>query len=58
MEYVKANDLTNAVASMGSDLTKHDELKDHAAIPLGMQLLLSSAFDKKKLITQWVQGFN
>jgi hypothetical protein len=58
MEYVRVGDLTNAVASMGSDLCKHDELKTHVAIPLGMQLLLSREFDKKALITRWIQGFN
>jgi hypothetical protein len=58
MEYIRKGDLTNAVASMGSDLCKHDELKDHIALPLGMQFLISNEFDRKALITRWIQGFN
>lgn len=58
MEYLHEGNLINAVASMGNDLCKHDELKNHVAIPLGMQLLLLGDFDKKALITRWIQGFN
>ena len=36
LEYVDGGDLTNAYASMVSDLGKHPETANHAGIQLGM----------------------
>lgn len=38
LEYIRMGDLRNAFMSMQSDLNKHPELQDHAAIELGAQL--------------------
>lgn len=41
LQYVDSGDLTNAYASMVSDLNKHPETKGHAAIELGMMMLMA-----------------
>jgi hypothetical protein len=38
-EYLDIGDIANALASFGSDMSKHDETKDHPVIELGMTLL-------------------
>lgn len=35
MEYVDRGEINDALASMGSDLNKHPDTKDHAGIQLG-----------------------
>ena len=40
LEYVDNGDLTNAYASMASDLRKHPETENHSAIGLGIQLMM------------------
>ncbi len=36
LEYVERNDLTNAFASIASDLNKHEETSGHMEVVLGM----------------------
>ena len=38
MEYCRQGDVTNAYASMASDLSKHPETEGHAGIQLGAML--------------------
>lgn len=40
--YVEQGDLINAFTSLVSDLRKHPETEDHAALELGMMLMSSS----------------
>jgi len=54
MEYVNAGDYSQAVASMLSDLGKHEELVASAA-RCGM---LSPMVKDRKTATDFVQGFN
>ena len=41
LEYVEVNDLSQAFASMASDLKKHPETEKHSAINLGMMMKLA-----------------
>ncbi len=58
LNYVDRGDLSQAWASMMSDLGKHTETKGHSAIKIGMMLMmagqLSTAYEMKKFIN----GFN
>ena len=55
LEYWRAGDLTNAVASMSSDMTAHEETKMHPTIAaLGMMYVVDSDYDGVK---RWIEGF-
>jgi Tfp pilus assembly protein PilF len=56
LEYLDAGDLTNAVASMGSDLNKHPETRPAAALmQLGMMELINRDASG---VRRWIEGFN
>jgi hypothetical protein len=57
LEYVNAGDITNAVASMGSDLNKHPETRDHSGIMLGLMLRMSGNLSDPQEARQWIEGF-
>lgn len=48
LQYCDAGELQNAFSSLASDLGKHDETKGHAAVELGMGLLMSSNLDTQE----------
>jgi hypothetical protein len=48
--------LANAFASLASDLTKHDELQDHAALKLGTMLLMGGHLSTKKEMREFIEG--
>jgi hypothetical protein len=56
LEYWRAGDLSNAVASMGSDLGKHDETRhaSEALIALGILYVVNGDYDGVK---RWIEGF-
>lgn len=58
LRYLEDGDLTNAVASMGSDLSKHSETHQLVSNPylmlLGMQHVLS--YDAQG-VRRWIEGF-
>ena len=58
LEYVDAGDLTNAYASMASDLTKHPETEKHAAIGLGMMMLMGGQLATQEKMRKFIEGFN
>jgi len=58
LEYVKANDLTNAYASMTSDLGKHPETENYPAIQLGMMLLMANQLNTPAEMEKFINGFN
>jgi hypothetical protein len=58
LEYVEAGDTTNAYASMASDLSKHPETENHAAIPLGMMMLMSGHLSAPQKMREFINGFN
>lgn len=56
LEYLDAGDLPNAVASMGSDLTKHPET---GCPPVLMSLAMMHVLDgDAEGIRRWIDGFN
>lgn len=58
LEYVKNGDLTNAYASMASDLRKHPETEMHSGIALGMNLLMAGHLDTTDKMEKYINGFN
>lgn len=57
-EYVKRGELKDAYASMVSDLTKHSELEDHAAISLGVSLMMIGDLATPSSMQKFIDGFN
>jgi len=57
LEYVERGDLTNAVASMGSDLEKHAETADSASAFLMMAGMLEIK-NGAQAVRRWIEGFN
>lgn len=55
--YCDMGDLKQAYASMGSDLGKHPETENHAAIQLGFQMLLGGMLDTPAKMRKFIEGF-
>ena len=58
LEYVDAGDLTEAFASMISDLSKHPETQGHPGAELGMMMLLGGHLSTAQQMRDFIQGFN
>ena len=60
MEYVNAGDLDQALASMLSDLGKHEETAHSikSCGPLAMMLRLSGNLSTKAEMKKFIEGFN
>ena len=58
LQYVDAGDTKNAFASMTSDLTKHPETQNHAAIQMGMMLLMGGHLSTPHQMREFINGFN
>ena len=58
LEYVDNDDIPQAVASMASDLSKHEETRGHAAIGLMMQMLMTGLLDSPFKAREFIEGFN
>lgn len=58
MKYVDCGDSQQAMASMMSDLMKHDELRDHPGIALGVSLLMCGHLKGNTQMRSWIEGFN
>ena len=58
LEYVERGDVSQAYASMASDLRKHPETEKHAAIELGMMLMMSGNLSSKADMRRFIEGFN
>lgn len=58
LQYVDSGDLTNAYASMVSDLGKHPETEGHPAITLGMMLMMDGSLSTKHEMRKFIEGFN
>lgn len=60
MEYVEQGDLSGAVASMGSDITKHEEgLRSDSPTYLTLMALgmLHVATYNEREVRRWIEGF-
>jgi hypothetical protein len=58
LQYVDAGDLTQAFASMGSDLQKHPDTADHSGIGLGMMMLMAGHLSTPADMRSFIEGFN
>lgn len=58
LEYINNGDITNAYASICSDLTKHEETANHAGITLGMGLMITGKLDNVEEMRKFIEGFN
>ena len=58
LEYVEAGDLHRAFASMASDLGNHPETEGHAAIQLGMMLMMGGNLNTPQKMREFIEGFN
>lgn len=57
LEYVEAGDLTNAFASIASDLNKHPETEKHVGVELGMMLLIAGQLGTPEEMREFIEGF-
>ncbi len=58
LEYCDLGDVNQAFASMGSDLGKHPATANHAAIELGMMLLMGGHLSTPMEMRKFIEGFN
>jgi hypothetical protein len=58
LEYCDAGDTSQAWASMVSDLRKHPETEKHAAIELGMMMLMGGHLSTTGEMRKFIEGFN
>jgi hypothetical protein len=58
LEYLDAGDMKNAITSMISDLKKHTELANHVGITIGVQFAMIGAFQDRRAVRRWIEGFN
>ena len=58
LEYVDAGDTQQALASMTSDLGKHEGTRDHPAAGLGLQMMMIGSLDTPAEMRKWIEGFN
>jgi hypothetical protein len=57
-QYCDMGDVNQAFASMGSDLGKHPETANHAAIQLGLMLLMAGHLSTPEKMREFIRGFN
>lgn len=58
LQYCDDGDTAQAFSSMTSDLGKHDGTKGHAAIELGMMLLIGGMLSAPHEMRKFIEGFN
>jgi len=58
LEYIEQGDLTNAYASMASDMGKHPDTAKHSAISLGLQLMMIGKLNTLDKMRRFIEGFN
>lgn len=54
----RSGDIKGAWASMVSDLGKHDETAGHAAIELGMMMLMGGHLSSQSEMIKFIEDFN
>lgn len=58
LEYCDQGDCRQAFASMTSDLRKHKDTSNHAAIELGMMMLMGGHISSPHEMRKFIEGFN
>jgi hypothetical protein len=56
--YADQGDLSQAMASMGSDLSKHPETENHSGMGLMMMMALGGQLSSPGEIRKFIEGFN
>ena len=57
-EYCDAGNIQEAATSFMSDMSKHDETKDHAALGMMAMMLCSGALSTQMEMRKFIDGFN
>ncbi len=57
LEYLDSGDMLNAFTSMGSDLSKHPELRKVGEVMFPIGMLYVQQRDERQL-RRWIEGFN
>ena len=57
-EYARRGDTQKAFASFMSDMSKHSELQDHAALTLMMNLFIGGHLNAPGKMEAFINGFN
>lgn len=58
LEYADRGDVTQAWASMASDIGKHEETAGHAGLELGMMMLMAGMLSTGPEMRKFIEGFN
>ena len=58
LEYVERGELSNAMASMGSDLEKHPDTENHPAIQMGVMMLAGGMLNSDHEMRKFINGFH
>ncbi len=58
LKLVDAGDLQQAFASMGSDLNKYPETREHPGMELGMMQLMGGHLGTAARMRDFIEGFN
>lgn len=58
LEYADLGDMTNAVASMCSDLRKHPDLENHAGAQLLVMMAAAGHLNSPAALRREIEGFN
>ena len=58
LEYLDSGDSSQAFTSMMSDLGKHPETENHAAIQLGVMLMFSGNLNTVSEMRKFIEGFH
>ena len=58
LEYVNMGDLSQAFASMLSDLRKHPETENHPAIEVGAMMIFANLLTTPEEMSKFINGFN
>lgn len=58
LKYCENGDWVNAWASFVSDMSKHDELKNHVALELGAMQVFGGLISDTPSMRHFIEGFN
>jgi hypothetical protein len=58
LEYCDIGETEQAFISMGSDLGKHSETKNHAGIRLGTMMMMSGRLKTPEEMRKFIEGFH
>jgi hypothetical protein len=58
LKYLEVGDVTNAWASMASDLQGHSETKSHPALQIGTMMVFGGKLKSVEEMRKFIEGFN